>query len=676
MAFDLPNPRHGRSGLANGLIALLITWSLALSPGPARGQDQAGGEADPAKALPVLMALVDGSGSMWGGLGSEGRSKLAATREALEAVLPRLAGSNRLGLATFGPGCRSAAIVTPAQTSQVQDVTGPLVRFNPRGKGPLSAGLRTAAEGFSANDAGSIVLFHDGVDNCGEDQCAAASELHAARPGLKVSTISLGMDPPQVAAVACVAKITGGRAYTADDPEGVVRALDDIANMNLRPVPAEAPPAKPAPAPRPAAKGPPRLLASAQLVAGGAAVSMPMTWRVRSPDGSKVVHEAVAPSLAVQLSPGPKRVEVTSGRITVTRDVEIANEGDTVLSVPLDAGIVRFDTGAKRLASDAEEPLIRLEKLTMVDAGAAAKGAVSAARVATPLWIARGKVVEAMLPPGEYRAIAEYGLARAAAPVRVATGEALNLSLPLEAGRLELETVPADIDSIVYRIEVDDPDRPGGRRELTRTANAAPTFVLSTGSYYVTASAGGEELRRLVTVRSGEVTRETFKPDTTRLTVMATINGLSPGSAPLTLSIARQDRAAEYAKGNARPHSLGQDLELSQGDYRVSVRYGLSGPTVSRDLQLKPAATKRVTLDLKVAEVRLDTAGNDGSAQGALCELKTSDGTVLWRTVETRPTRLVDPGQYTMHCRSGRNIRDIAITAAAGRVTNVTPFAQ
>lgn len=276
---------------------------------------------------------------------------------------------------------------------------------------------------------------------------------------------------------------------------------------------------------------------------------MPLTWRVMSADGRKVLHEAVAPSFAVPLPGGGVRVEVTSGRIAITRDIEIAKEGDTVLDVALDAGIVRFDTGAKRLASDAEEPLIFLEKLSTQRTGTDVR---DGGRTSTPLWIARGKAIEAMLPPGDYRAVAEYGLARAVAPVRVAAGQALNLSLPLEAGRLELATVPQGGDDVVYRVEVDDPDRAGGRRELTRTAHAAPVFVLSTGTYYVTATTGGDEVRRLVTVRSGEVTRETFNLDLVSLEVDATINGAAEPRAPLTLASSGSMKRALH-----RPHPSG-----------------------------------------------------------------------------------------------------------------------
>ena len=244
-------------------MALLISASLAV-PGAAVAQESA------SQPTPFL-ALVDGSGSMWGGLGSGSTSKLEATRQALESEMPRLASTHRLGLATFGPGCRAAALDVPLQEGNGEALAAALARFNPRGKGPLVAGMRLAADAIGPGNDGHIVIFHDGPDNCGEDACAAAASLHGTHPKLRISTISLGMEPATVAAIACIAKSTGGSTLTANDPQGLKEALSGFITPLLR-----SDPPKPAlvaemPArPQPAAKGPPRLVATAVLANGSA----------------------------------------------------------------------------------------------------------------------------------------------------------------------------------------------------------------------------------------------------------------------------------------------------------------------------------------------------------------------------------------------------------------------
>lgn len=81
-------------------------------------------------------------------------------------------------------------------------------------------------------------------------------------------------------------------------------------------------------------------------------------------------------------------------------------------------------------------------------------------------------------------------------------------------------------------------------------------------------------------------------------------------------------------------------------------------------------------IDLKTAEVSLDIIDADGSPFGAVCEMKTDRGEVIWRTVEVRPVRVVAPGQYALRCRAGATVRDVAVTAAAGQVTRVAPFSR
>ena len=113
------------------------------------------------------------------------------------------------------------------------------------------------------------MLIHDDVDNCGQDACAAASEIAKANPGLSVSTIGFGLDKAKLQQMSCVATLTGGKIYDAQNGAGVTAALDQvIKNAHLeagapaqaeqsagpeaqQASPAEAPPALYLPRPRP-----------------------------------------------------------------------------------------------------------------------------------------------------------------------------------------------------------------------------------------------------------------------------------------------------------------------------------------------------------------------------------------------------------------------------------------
>lgn len=635
-------------------------------------------------AAPQVVFVVDGSGSMWGGLGGDGVAKIAGVRRVLEANLPQLA-SNPVGLVTFGPGCRSSELAAPPATGTAETVLTALARFNPRGKGPVVAGLEAAAQTFTAGTGGHIVLFHDGVDNCGQNACAAADALRKSHPGVAVHTVSLGLEKAELQGMSCVAKSTGGRSFAVADQAALDAAMTNLAGL-VAPTggaPVAAPgvtgqPAPPPPAAEPAApKGPPRLVATATLAAGKPPVSSPLVWRVLDPANGSVLAEAVAPSLAAPLRPGKARIEVLAGKHGVTREVDIAETGDTVAEITLDAGLVRIETGARKLANEAEEPLIRLDRLADIAAAGAAEasgptsagGAVPAPRgkVSTPLWIARGTAAEAILPPGSYRAVAEFGLAQARANIDVTAGSEASVQLALEAGRLELTTSGKAAGPASYTITVDDPSLPGGQRVIARSAHPAASFILSTGSYAVTASIDGRDTRRVVAVRQGEVTREAFGDDLGHLTVTATHNG-KPAD---RLSIVVTPLALPGDSGIAA--ISGRPLALPAGRHRVTLRQHAGGPSLIREVVITSGQEQRIALDLASAELSVNARA--GSGRGGACALRGDDGTTLWRSVELDGRALLSPGRYALACTSGSVSREKSVTLTAGARVAVDAFA-
>lgn len=648
-----------------------VAACLALAAPPTLAQAPA--------ANPQVVFVVDGSGSMWGGLGGDGVAKIAGVRRVLEANLPQLT-QNPVGLVTFGPGCRSSELAAPPATGTAETVLTALARFNPRGKGPVVAGLEAAAQTFTAGTGGHIVLFHDGVDNCGQNPCAAADALRKSHPGVAVHTVSLGLEKAELQGMSCVAKATGGRSFAIADQAALDMAMASLANlvapMGGGPVAAPAsPPLSPAAAPA-APKGPPRLVATATLAAGKPPVSSPLVWRVLDPANGSVLAEAVAPSLAAPLRPGKARIEVLAGKHGVTREVDVTETGDTVAEISLDAGLVRIETGARKLANEAEEPLIRLDRLADIAAAAAEAGGPTSAggavpaprgRVSTPLWIARGTAAEAILPPGSYRAVAEFGLAQARTNIDVTAGSEASVQLALEAGRLELTTSGKAAGPASYTITVDDPSLPGGQRVMTRSAHPAASFILSTGSYAVTAAIDGSETRRVVAVRQGEVTREAFGDDLGQLTVAATHNGKPADRLSIVVTPLATPGDAGIAAVSGRP------LALPAGRHRVTLRQHAGGPSLSREVVITAGQEQRLALDLASAELSVNARAGNG--HGGACALRGDDGTTVWRSVELDGRALLSPGRYALSCTSGSGSREKSVTLTAGARVTVDAFA-
>ncbi|MEI9899699.1 MAG: VWA domain-containing protein [Hyphomicrobium sp.] len=142
------------AGLALGCFALATTTAAQDAP-------------------PTSMIVVDGSGSMWGGLGAEKIAKLEMVREALRTLLPSLRADARVGLASFGHrrrgSCGDAEVIVPPDANSAERLAIPVDKLNAVGKGPLVLALRESANAIAGATPASVILIADDIDNCGQD---------------------------------------------------------------------------------------------------------------------------------------------------------------------------------------------------------------------------------------------------------------------------------------------------------------------------------------------------------------------------------------------------------------------------------------------------------------------------------------------------------------------------
>ncbi|MGE0857015.1 MAG: hypothetical protein AB7L18_13075, partial [Hyphomicrobiaceae bacterium] len=627
-----------------------------------------------AGAAPSLQIVLDASGSMWGALVGESVAKHIAVRRELQRVLPPVASTRRTGLVAFGPGCRAADQMTPLGDYDAVRLLAPLDRFNPRGRGPLVAGIEGAAATMPPAAPGDIVLFHDGLDNCGGDICAAAERLASTHPMLKVHVVSLGVAPAEQEAISCLARRTKGAQFAVTDAASLAAALDKLRGMlsqgrTAAPATAAAT-ADRSPAPareteRTAPSGPPQLVAEAVLAAGKAKVTVPVRWRVFDAADDRLLADTASPTLQVKSPPRRVRIVANVGNIEARGIADVAASGTTRVQLPLGAGIVRLDTGAQQLASEADEPLMRIERIEVVSASGAAEGGAASSQ---PLWIARGKAIEAILPAGRYRAVAEYGLARAEARIDVAEGSEQATPLTLSAGRLELTAtgVPS-ASGIVFAVETDDPSAGDGRRLVARSAHTSPAFVLPTGAYYVTAHVGEESIRRTVAVRSGQATREVFAVSSGRLTLRPTRDG-SAFDDPAAIAIVTR----EGDTASARRVVTGIAIELPVGRYVATLMLGGNAPSVRRPFEIQ--AGRALSLDLPLPSSGISLTAPEG-ANIARCDVVDRNGAIILRSVAANASARVEPGDYVVRCLSAEAERRQAVKVEAGQRLSVGPRA-
>jgi len=154
-------------------------------------------------------------------LRAPGHKRIDDARDAALGLVEAMPPNIDVGLVSFSARCDVAVDVTPGAPRE--DVARALSRMTPRAGTPLAASLRLAMTQLSADPevaaAQSIVVITDGAEACGGDPCAAARDLKAAFPSIKVHVI----DVVGVSRLQCVADITGGSSVGARDT-GQLRA--------------------------------------------------------------------------------------------------------------------------------------------------------------------------------------------------------------------------------------------------------------------------------------------------------------------------------------------------------------------------------------------------------------------------------------------------------------------
>ena len=497
-----------------GLAAVLTGASLLGVWLPATG-------ALAAESGAMMMIVVDGSGSMAGLIEPRARqSKIVLVRDALRAALATAGPHTRVGLAAFGHrhgGCNDVEFLRPPEPPDVERTMAPFGRIKPRGKGAVTLALREAAKQLPANAAPrSLLLIHDGADNCQQDVCTAAAELGAA--GITAHVVSLGVVPEELAKMACLTQVTGGRHFKVDTTEQATAAIGEavrLAGSELAAVgmataiqagPAPwattvVPPA-PVPATRPAA-----LHLRALAVAGAEPLGFPLRWTVAPTNEPEMaLFDAWAANPVVPVSPGSYVVTAGSELVSASLSVTVKDTRTLAVPVVLGAGAVRVRVSAQRTAAPFADAIITV---------GSAEG--------TPLAVFKAAEATALLPPGSYRVSAELGLVRAEQAVSIVEGRQAPVDIAMNVGRLQLTAAGRDsmapAEPALFIVMEDDPPR--DRREVARSAASQAEFVLPPGTYYVVARQGDAEARERLEIGAGDLVRRTLSAATGRLGLLS-----------------------------------------------------------------------------------------------------------------------------------------------------------
>ena len=195
----------------------------------------------PALAADKAMIILDASGSMWAQI--NGVSRIEMARDSLKQVLAGVPSDLELGFMAYGHrskgDCNDIETLVEPAAGTADSIVGAAMALNPKGKTPLSAAVKRAAEQlkYTENKA-TVVLITDGIETCDADPCALATELAKDGVDFKVNVVGFGLSQADGAKVKCLADNTHGTYFSADDADGLKNAIDVAVNNTPPPEPA------------------------------------------------------------------------------------------------------------------------------------------------------------------------------------------------------------------------------------------------------------------------------------------------------------------------------------------------------------------------------------------------------------------------------------------------------
>ncbi|MFE5515784.1 VWA domain-containing protein [Streptomyces sp. NPDC056529] len=229
-----------RKRLATGACALLAALGAALLP------THAAADTPVAKESPKVELVLDVSGSMRA-QDIDGKSRMAAAKQAFNEVLDAVPEEVRLGIRTLGAdypgqdrkqGCKDTRQLYPVGPLDRTEAKTAVATLAPTGWTPIGPALLGAAKDLEGGDATRrIVLITDGEDTCAPlDPCQVAREIAAKGIHLVIDTLGLVPDAKTRQQLTCIAEATGGTYTSVHRTEELSRRVRQLVDRAADPV--------------------------------------------------------------------------------------------------------------------------------------------------------------------------------------------------------------------------------------------------------------------------------------------------------------------------------------------------------------------------------------------------------------------------------------------------------
>jgi Ca-activated chloride channel homolog len=176
-----------------------------------------------------VVLVLDASGSMRGKI--DGKSKMDIAKQVVSKIVGNWNATDELGLVAYGHrekgSCADIEVLREASKLDADAYMKSVRGLNPKGKTPLTAAVKMAAESLQYTEKNAtVILVSDGIETCDLDPCAVATDLEKLGVGLTVHTVGFGLeDKGAVAQLKCLAENTGGTFSTASNADELLKAL-------------------------------------------------------------------------------------------------------------------------------------------------------------------------------------------------------------------------------------------------------------------------------------------------------------------------------------------------------------------------------------------------------------------------------------------------------------------
>ncbi len=536
-----------------------------------------------------VMMVLDGSGSMWGQI--DGVSKIEIARDVIGDLLDGWSPNLQLGVMAYGHRVKGSCddIETLINVGPVDRsaVMAKVNAINPKGKTPISASVRKAAEALKyTEEKATVILVSDGLETCNADPCALANELEAAGVDFTTHVIGFDITEEEKAGLSCLAENTGGRFISAGNASELTTALIETVQIVAQ---AE---------PEPVNEGPQGVRLRAKLCETCDIVEDNMFWWVNETEqdieGNR--KNVTYTGSATDILELPTRNYQIVGRYGVTfADTEVTVEPGklTDLVLNLNAGNFRVNAAATQGGDILKdnmyywvfEPNTDLEgnRKTVTYSGSAEE-------------IFR-------LSAGDYLVRARHGNAFAEQTVTIKPGELTDLTFDMNAGYLRVATTmseggaPLDKD-MYYWVFEPNMDLEGNRKTVTYSGSAKDIFRLPAGDYLLRSRHGVAFKDTTVTVTPGVLTDKLIVQNSGRVKLnafqtqggQALTSGLYWWVYQPTGDLEGTEKQITYT-GSAEPIFI-----LPEGDFIIAVRYG--GEITRANMSLKSGEEKKIEVVL------------------------------------------------------------------------------